>query len=62
MWNENGKKWSLVRDKWNSIYSKNNDISLKRSVENRPLFSYLFDDKVIEKDEIGLIIDKFIID
>ena len=61
-WNENGKKWSLVRDKWNSIYSKNNDISLKRSVENRPLFSYLFDDKVIEKDEIGLIIDKFIID
>ena len=44
------------------IYSKNNDLRLKRSVEDRPLFSYLFDDNVTQEKEIGLIIDKFVVD
>ncbi len=61
-WNDNNAKWSLVRNKWNSIYSKNEDISLNRTVKDKPLFSYLFDDKVIGKEEIGLIIDKFVVD
>ena len=61
-WNDNNAKWSLVRNKWNSIYSKNEDISLNRTVKDKPLFSYLFDDKVIGKEEIGLIIDKFVAD
>mgnify|MGYP001195257723 FL=1 len=61
-WDENSEKWSFVLDKWNSIYSKKDDISLRRSVENKPLFSFLFDENVIKRDEIGLIIDKFIID
>ena len=61
-WNDNNTKWSFVKEKWNSIYSKNNDLSLKRSVEGRPLFSYLFDDNVTQEKEIGLIIDKFVVD
>ena len=61
-WNDNNAKWSLVRNKWNSIYSKNEDISLNRTVKDKPLFSYLFDDKVIGKEEIGLIIDNFVVD
>ena len=61
-WNDNNTKWSFVREKWNSIYSKNNDLRLKRSVEDRPLFSYLFDDNVTQEKEIGLIIDKFVVD
>ena len=61
-WNDNNAKWSHVRNKWNSIYSKNEDISLNRTVKNKPLFLYLFDDKVIGKEEIGLIIDKFVVD
>ena len=61
-WNDNNAKWSLVRNKWNSIYSKNEDISLNRTVKDKPLFLYLFDDKVIGKEEIGLIIDKFVVD
>ena len=60
-WNDNNTKWSFVRNKWNSIYSKNEDISLNRTVKDKPLFSYLFDDKVIGKEEIGLIIDKFVV-
>ena len=61
-WNDNNTKWSFVRNKWNSIYSKNDDISLKRTVEDKPLFLYLFDDKVVKEEEIGLIIDKFVLD
>ena len=61
-WDENNEKWSLVLDKWNSIYSKKDDISLRRSVENKPLFSFLFDENIVDKDEIGLIIDRFVID
>jgi len=61
-WYENNIKWSFVLDKWNSIYSKKENISLKRSIDNKPLFSYLFDENVIEREEIGLIIDKFVID
>tara|TARA_B100000900_G_scaffold97033_1_gene80126 strand:- start:11392 stop:12324 length:933 start_codon:yes stop_codon:yes gene_type:complete len=61
-WEENKNKWSIVRNKWDFIYSKKNDISLRRSFENKPLFSYLFDENVTQKEEIGLIIDRFVID
>ena len=61
-WDENNQKWSFVLNKWNSIYSKKNDISLRQTVENKPLFSFLFDENVVGRDEIGLIIDKFVID
>ncbi len=61
-WDENNEKWLLVLEKWNSIYSKKDDISLRQSVENKPLFSFLFDENVVKRDEIGLIIDRFIID
>ena len=61
-WDENNEKWLLVLEKWNSIYSKKDDISLRKSVENKPLFSFLFDENVVKRDEIGLIIDRFIID
>jgi len=61
-WNDNNAKWSFVRNKWNSIYSKNDDISLKGTVEDKPLFLFLFDDKVAKEEEIGLIIDKFVLD
>ena len=61
-WDENNEKWLLVLEKWDSIYSKKDDISLRQSVENKPLFSFLFDENVVKRDEIGLIIDRFVID
>ncbi len=61
-WDENNEKWLLVLEKWNSIYSKKGDISLRQSVENKPLFSFLFDENLVKRDEIGLIIDRFVID
>ena len=61
-WDENNQKWSFVLNKWNSIYSKKDDISLRQTVENKPLFSFLFDENVVKRGEIGLIIDRFVID
>ena len=61
-WNENSKKWAFVREKWNSIYSKNKTLSLEKSIDKKPLYSYLYDENVTKKDEIGLIIDRFVID
>ena len=61
-WDENYVKWSFVVDKWNTVYSKKDDISLRRSVEDKPLFSFLFDENIVKRDEIGLIIDRFVID
>ena len=61
-WDENNEKWSFVLNKWNSIYSKKDDISLRQTVENKPLFSFLFEENVVREDEIGLIIDRFVID
>lgn len=61
-WNENSRKWAFVREKWNSIYSKNKTLSLEKSIDKKPLYSYLFDENVTKKDEIGSIIDRFVID
>ena len=61
-WDENNQKWSFVLNKWNSIYSKKDDISLRQTVENKPLFSFLFEENLVREDEIGLIIDSFVID
>ena len=61
-WDENNQKWSFVLNKWNSIYSKKDNISLRQTVENKPLFSFLFEENVVREDEIGLIIDRFVID
>ena len=61
-WDENNQKWLFVLNKWNSIYSKKDDISLRQTVENKPLFSFLFEENVVREDEIGLIIDRFVID
>ena len=59
-WNQNEEKWALVRNKWEDIYSKNKDISLKKLINNKPLFSYLFNKEIKKETEITSIIDNFV--
>jgi hypothetical protein len=59
-WKENSKKWTNVRDKWNEIYTRNQDLSLKNKVNNKLLYKYLFDDKISQKSEIDPLIESFI--
>ena len=59
-WVDNKEKWSLVRKKWDQIYSKNQKLSLKSNVDGKKLYEYLFNKKYSDDKSINLIIDSFI--
>ena len=61
-WDKNGSKWKMVRDKWDIIYSSNKDLTLKPTVDDKKLYSYLFSPSIDEKNEIDSIIDMFMMD
>lgn len=60
-WKENKVMWKNVRDKWETIFNKNKDLTLEKSVDKKPLFMHLFDLKgSTPKAETDKIIDSFI--
>jgi hypothetical protein len=59
-WVDNKEKWLLVRKKWNLIYSKNQNLSLKSNVEGKKLYEYLFNKKYSDNKSISSIIDSFL--
>ena len=59
-WIDNKEKWSLVRKKWDQIYSKNQKLSLKSNVDGKKLYEYLFNKNYSDDKSISLIIDSFI--
>ena len=61
-WDKNGNKWKMVRYKWDIIYSSNKDLTLKPSVDDKKLYSYLFSPSIDEKNEIDSTIDMFLMD
>ena len=61
-WTKNKSKWEIVRNKWDEIYGRNENLSLKRTVDNAPLFMKLFDDAVKESSEINKTIELYIND
>ena len=61
-WDKNRSKWKMVRDKWDIIYSSNKDLTLKPTVDDKKLYSYLFSPSIDEKNEIHSTIDMFLMD
>ncbi len=59
-WKENNEKWELVRLKWDEVFSRNRQLSLKSQVDDKPLFMYLFTDDYNDKNTIESIIDTFV--
>jgi hypothetical protein len=59
-WTANNSKWEMVRNKWNEIYTRNTDLSLKINVDNKPLYKHLFSEKITEKEEMYTIIESFV--
>lgn len=59
-WTTNNSKWQLVRNKWDNIFNKNKNLSLKAKVDNKPLYKHLFSDKVKEEKEMNEIIESYI--
>tara|TARA_B100001063_G_C16667970_1_gene504695 strand:+ start:151 stop:1059 length:909 start_codon:yes stop_codon:yes gene_type:complete len=62
-WLENEKKWSIVRDVWDEIYSQNKDLSLKSNLDGKRLYEYLlftndFNDYAEIKELIISFVDK----
>lgn len=60
-WIDNSTKWAIVRSKWEQIFNKKVDLYLKPTVDNMPLYIYLFDDKIKEKESINSLIESFVI-
>ena len=59
-WNEKSQKWQLVRNKWDEVYNRNTNLSLKKKVKNKLLYKYLFSDEVTQENEMGEIIESFV--
>jgi hypothetical protein len=59
-WTKNYSKWKTVRNKWNEIFSRKTDLKLHSLVDSKPLYSYLFDDAIINEESINKTIESFI--
>ena len=59
-WKENYKKWKIVKDVWNDIYNKKENLKVSQLYEQKPLYMYLFVDDYETKEEIRNLIDKFV--
>lgn len=60
-WKKNTAKWQLVRNKWDHVFAKNENLNLKNKVDNKQLFKYLFKEEYSKKEAIDKIIDSFVI-
>lgn len=60
-WTENQDTWAMVRSKWNTVFSKNTDLVLKKSVDGKPLFGYLLaEDFDVTEVSVNKIINAFV--
>jgi predicted lipoprotein with Yx(FWY)xxD motif len=60
-WDKNKNKWEKVRSKWVNIYDRKTDLTLKKNNNGKPLFMFLFDEKVNNEKEINSTIESFIV-
>lgn len=61
-WFNNIDKWTSVREEWNRVYSRNNNLKLKESFDNRKLYEYLlFSDDYDSPSTHKKLINSFII-
>ena len=59
-WKKNRTKWEIVRNIWDEVFEENKIIKLKKSVDEKKLWEYLFSDDYQSEDDIRNIISRFI--
>ena len=59
-WVENKVKWNYVRNKWTQVFNKNKTLSLKKLVDNKPLYRTLFSKDINQKNQINSTIESYI--
>lgn len=60
-WKENSAKWVLVRKKWDAVFAKKTNLSLKPKVENKTLYKHLFTEDYQTANDIDTIIEAFVV-
>ncbi|APG64827.1 hypothetical protein LPB136_05385 [Tenacibaculum todarodis] len=59
-WTKNEPKWQLVRNKWTTVFERNQDLTLEKKVDNKLLFKQLFSDEIKSETEISEVIESFV--
>ncbi|QLG46287.1 DUF6607 family protein [Costertonia aggregata] len=59
-WQEHHDKWTTVRSKWDEVFKRNTDLTLKEKVDNKVLYKHLFDDEISKEQEISEVIESFV--
>jgi hypothetical protein len=59
-WVKNKTKWKNVRLKWAEVYGRNQNLNLKKTVNNNPLYMVLFSEDINQIDEINSSIESYI--
>ncbi|MAZ27211.1 MAG: hypothetical protein CL868_09070 [Cytophagaceae bacterium] len=60
-WKENEGKWAEVRDVWTDVYNREGKLTLKKAVDEQPLFMHLFPmETTAGKEAYSKIIHEFI--
>jgi hypothetical protein len=59
-WVKNQNKWKNVRNKWEEVYGRNKNLSLKKLVNDSPLYMVLFAEEINQKDQINSSIESYI--
>jgi len=59
-WKEHHDKWEIVREKWEDIYGRNQNLALEAKVENKQLYKYLFAEEITKAKDINKVIESFV--
>ena len=59
-WVEHYDKWAMVRSKWDEVYARNTNLTLKEKVDNKVLYKHLFDEEMVKKEDITNVIESFV--
>lgn len=60
-WAKNKSEWELVRSKWNTVFAAKKDLQLRKSVDKKSLFRFLFaKDYEFTQENINETIDSFV--
>jgi len=59
-WKDNEAKWEIVRNIWDEVYAKNQDLQLESKVDNKPLYKHLFEEGITTEAQISPIIKSFV--
>ncbi len=61
-WKKNALLWKKVRDKWETVFDRNKDLTMQIPDDKQPLFMKLFDLKPeATRDEVNKIIETYVV-